>query len=191
LNAYPAQNLDQKKKMTTYLTDYFIECFNDEYERHESDEDMFAFWGYFCEEGTNEDEHPMWNPGGVRDWVKEILSMQGGYENMSPMFQRAIYMDIDEGAILLHIQEKHQEWNESEHFLNADSESEESADDEEQTDPLPLPEENAPTLGEADPSDGKYVCGLCHEKFADTQFLQYTVHYESCCQRHPLATYEP
>jgi len=116
---------------------------------HDSDGDLDAFFGQFCEAGTVNDETPNWSRGSVRDWVKEILSMQPGYEHMSSMFQHAIYMDIDEEVILELIREKHADWRE--HLLNADSE--ESADDEEQTDPLPPSEKNASAAEGANPCD--------------------------------------
>jgi hypothetical protein len=139
--------------MTTYMTDFFTTCLTEEYDMHDSDGDLDAYFGQFCEAGTVDDEHPNWKHECVSDWVKEILSMQPGYDDMSPMLKRAIYMDVDEDVILELIREKHKEWYESEHDEDADSDSEESADDEEQTDPLPPSEKNASAADGANPSD--------------------------------------
>lgn len=96
--------------MTTYLTDYFVQCFNDEYEMHESDGDLKEYWGYFCRQGTADDEFPLWEVCCVSSWMDDILESNGGFNSLSEPLQTAIKRDADAYHILTCIKKAHEDW---------------------------------------------------------------------------------
>jgi len=106
--------------MTTYLTDYFVSTFNEEYYMHESDGDLKEYWGYFCRAGTAEDEFPDWEISCVRDWMEEILSNNDGFSKLGDNLCEAIKRDVDCAHILTCIQRAHEDW-----YVAPESEEEE------------------------------------------------------------------
>jgi hypothetical protein len=112
--------------MTTYLTDFFVTAFNEEFDMHESDGDLKEYWGYFCRAGTAEDECPDWYVMFVRDWVDEILANYDGFSKLGENLQEAIKRDIDYHHILTCIQKAHEDW-----YVAPESEKEEEEAEEE------------------------------------------------------------
>ena len=131
--------------MTTNITDFFEQLFDEEYDRNITDkEDMYVFWSKFCRNGTENDVNPDWCHGKVNEWITDELEQQCGWDRIYEMLRRAIYHDADDHYLLKCIRDKHQEWfndedmrlnQETLHGVEASVESEESSD-EEQTDPV-------------------------------------------------------
>ena len=120
--------------MTTYLTDYFVQCLNDEFDMHESDGDLKEYWGYFCMPGTAEDEFPNWEVGCVRDWAEDILENNSGFSKLGDNLCEAIKRDVDCFHILTCIKKAHTDWYvapESEKEEEAEAEAEAEAEDSE------------------------------------------------------------
>ena len=115
--------------MTTYLTDFFVTAFNEEYESRESDGDLKEYWGHFCRAGTAEDECPDWEVSCVRAWVDEILEDYYGFSKLGDNFQEAIRRDIDCWHVLTCIQKAHEDW-----YVAPEPEKEEEDEDEEDED---------------------------------------------------------
>jgi hypothetical protein len=129
--------------MTTYITDFFEQLFDEEYNRHIADkDDMYEFWSRFCRRGTENDVNPDWCSMKINDWIKETLEEQDGWGGIYQMLRTAIYQDADDHYLRKCIYDKHQEWFNDEDLrlnqeaLDGSGESEESSEVE-VTDPLP------------------------------------------------------
>jgi hypothetical protein len=131
--------------MTTYVTDFFEQLFDEEYDRQIADkEDMYDFWSRFCRRGTEHDVNPDWCEMKIREWIAGELEEQEGWKGIYSMLREAIINDIDDHYLRKCIFDKHTEWFNDEDMrlnqevLDGSSESEESSE-EENTDPLPNP----------------------------------------------------
>jgi hypothetical protein len=129
--------------MTTYITDFFEQLFDEEYDRQIADkEDMYDFWSRFCRRGTENDVNPDWCGIKVREWIENELEEQAGWDGIYQMLRIAIINDADDHYLRKCIRDKHEEWFNDEDMrlnqeaLDSSNESEESSD-EEITDPLP------------------------------------------------------
>jgi hypothetical protein len=137
--------------MTTYITDFFVDCFTDQYEMHDADGDLPDLWGCFCSQGTTYDQFPNWKEECIKEWAEDILDNDEGWAKLSPFLKNAIWKDLDLHHLKTVIMKSHAEWFDT---REEHSEASDESSDDEQTDPLPSPPvENAASLVDVNPPE--------------------------------------
>tara|TARA_R110000868_G_scaffold403531_1_gene680889 strand:- start:493 stop:816 length:324 start_codon:yes stop_codon:yes gene_type:complete len=101
---------------TTYLTDFFVQCIDEEYEyasqdNSKDDISVLVFWSKFCRTGTAGDEYPDWEEAMIRNCVGDDLeNIISDWAIINDTFRMAIWRDIDFDHLKNHIKELHSTW---------------------------------------------------------------------------------